>query len=142
MLKNMTDMRKLVTGLTRLLIAKGAVIGRLRKRAKEEGGTVEAYIGDVEGDSLFMCPFILVLTSFLRPYPAVAKQFVSLRVHPFALPTGLSVSSQCFICVYEGENGSGDLGAVSYRDLNPANAVYHQWVIVLLSLVPYSRPLS
>ncbi|KAE8537631.1 hypothetical protein D1P53_005687 [Cryptococcus gattii VGV] len=51
MLKNMTDMRKLVTGLTRLLIAKGAVIGRLRKRAKEEGGTVEAYIGDVEGDS-------------------------------------------------------------------------------------------
>lgn len=50
MLKNMTDMRKLVTGLTRLLIAKGAVIGRLRKRAKEEGGTVEAYIGDVEGD--------------------------------------------------------------------------------------------
>lgn len=88
-----------------------------------------------------MRPFILVLTSSLRPYSAVAKQFVSLRVHPFALPTGLSVSSQCIICVYEGENRSGDLGAVSYRDLYPANAVYHQCVIVLLSRIP-SRPLS
>lgn len=88
-----------------------------------------------------MRPFILVLTSSLRPYSAVAKQFVSLRVHPFALPTGLPVSSQCIICVYEGENRSGDLGAVSHRDLYPANAVYHQWVIVLLCRVP-SRPLS
>lgn len=86
-----------------------------------------------------MRPFIVVLTSSLRPYSAVAKQFVSLRVHPFALPTGLSVSSQCIICVYEGENRSGDLGAVSYRDLYPANAVYHQWVIVLLSRVPSVR---
>lgn len=54
MLKNMTDMRKLVTGLTRLLSAKGTVIGRLRKRAKEEGGTVEAYIGDVEDHILLL----------------------------------------------------------------------------------------
>jgi magnesium transporter len=50
MLKRITDMRRLVTGLTRLLGAKHQVIGRLRKRAKEEGGGVEAYIGDVEGE--------------------------------------------------------------------------------------------
>lgn len=80
MLKNMTDMRKLVTGLTRLLSAKGTVIGRLRKRAKEEGGTVEAYIGDVEGEiSPLIHAFIHLCVNFIfRPYPAVAKQFVSL----------------------------------------------------------------
>lgn len=89
-----------------------------------------------------MRPFIVVLTSSLRPYSAFAKQFVSLRVHPFALPTGLSVSSQCIICVYEGENRSGDLGVVSYRDLYPANAVYHQWVIVCFVVPRPFRPLS
>lgn len=51
MLKRITEMRRLVTGLTRTLGAKGAVIGRLRKRAKEEGGAVDAYLSDVEGES-------------------------------------------------------------------------------------------
>ncbi|WVR06776.1 hypothetical protein IAU60_003811 [Kwoniella sp. DSM 27419] len=54
MLKRITDMRRLVTGLTRLLGAKGAVIGRLRKRAREEGVTMEAYIGDVEDHILLL----------------------------------------------------------------------------------------
>ncbi|WWD17006.1 hypothetical protein CI109_101442 [Kwoniella shandongensis] len=54
MLKRITDMRRLVTGLTRLLGAKGAVINRLRKRAMEEAGTVEAYIGDVEDHILLL----------------------------------------------------------------------------------------
>ncbi|WVQ79655.1 hypothetical protein IAT38_001755 [Cryptococcus sp. DSM 104549] len=54
MLRRITDMRKLVTGLTRLLSAKGAVVGRLRKRASEEGGTVAAYIGDVEDHILLL----------------------------------------------------------------------------------------
>ena len=50
MLKRITDMRQLMTGLTRLLGAKHQVIGKLRKRAAEGGGGVEAYIGDVEGE--------------------------------------------------------------------------------------------
>ncbi len=50
MLKRMTDMKRLVTGLSRLLGAKSQVIGRLRKRGAEIGGGVEAYIGDVEGE--------------------------------------------------------------------------------------------
>ncbi|WRT66670.1 uncharacterized protein IL334_003630 [Kwoniella shivajii] len=54
MLKRITDMRRLVTGLTRLLGAKGAVIGRLRKRSREEGTTMEAYIGDVEDHILLL----------------------------------------------------------------------------------------
>ncbi|OCF43050.1 hypothetical protein I317_03143 [Kwoniella heveanensis CBS 569] len=54
MLKRITDMRRLVTGLTRLLGAKGAVIARLRKRARDEGVTMEAYIGDVEDHILLL----------------------------------------------------------------------------------------
>jgi Mg2+ and Co2+ transporter CorA len=50
MIKRITDTRKLVTGLSRLLHGKHAVVGRMRKRARLldfEG--VEAYIGDLEG---------------------------------------------------------------------------------------------
>ncbi|WWC89067.1 uncharacterized protein L201_003985 [Kwoniella dendrophila CBS 6074] len=54
MLKRITDMRRLVTGLSRLLGAKGAVIGRLRKRARDQGQTMEAYIGDVEDHILLL----------------------------------------------------------------------------------------
>jgi Mg2+ and Co2+ transporter CorA len=52
MIKRITDTRKLVTGLSRLLHGKHAVVGRMRKRARLldfEG--VEAYIGDLEGES-------------------------------------------------------------------------------------------
>lgn len=52
MIKRITDTRKLVTGLSRLLHGKHNVVGRMRKRAKLldfEG--VEAYIGDLEGES-------------------------------------------------------------------------------------------
>jgi hypothetical protein len=52
MLKRITDMRKLVTGLSRLLGTKHQVIAKMRKRAMEgDNGAVEAYIGDVEGES-------------------------------------------------------------------------------------------
>lgn len=57
MIKRITDTRKLVTGLSRLLHGKHAVVGRMRKRAKVldfEG--VEAYIGDLEGGSLACLP--------------------------------------------------------------------------------------
>ena len=50
MLKRITDMRKLVTGLTRTLGSKAQVVAKLRKRAADTGGGVEAYIGDVEGE--------------------------------------------------------------------------------------------
>jgi magnesium transporter len=58
MIKRITDTRKLVTGLSRLLHGKHNVVGRMRKRARLldfEG--VEAYIGDLEGQ--FLCGFSL-----------------------------------------------------------------------------------
>ncbi|ORY26334.1 hypothetical protein BCR39DRAFT_498322 [Naematelia encephala] len=55
MLKRITDMRRLVTGLTRLLGAKHQVIGRLRKRARDGGSSaVDAYMGDVEDHILLL----------------------------------------------------------------------------------------
>lgn len=49
MLRRMTDIRRLTTGLTRLLGSKYQVITRLKRRAAENGGEVSAYIGDVQG---------------------------------------------------------------------------------------------
>ncbi|KAJ9107477.1 hypothetical protein QFC21_000930 [Naganishia friedmannii] len=48
LLQRMTEMRRLVTGLTRLLGAKHQVIKRLRKRAAIKGGEVGVYISDVQ----------------------------------------------------------------------------------------------
>ena len=64
MLRRMMMTRKLVTGLSRLLGAKNQVIGKLRKRAKESGGGVEAYIGDVEDH-------VLLLQTSLNHYEAM-----------------------------------------------------------------------
>ncbi len=50
MLRKMTEMRRLVNGLTRLLGFKHQVVSRLKKRAGNEGGEVGAYIGDVHGE--------------------------------------------------------------------------------------------
>lgn len=49
LLHRMTEMRRLVTGLTRLLGAKHQVVTRLRKRAAMRGGEVGVYISDVQG---------------------------------------------------------------------------------------------
>jgi magnesium transporter len=50
MLRRMTEMRRLVTGMTRLLGFKHQVVSRLKRRAGNEGGEVGAYIGDVHGE--------------------------------------------------------------------------------------------
>lgn len=50
LLHRMTEMRRLVTGLTRLLGAKHQVVTRLRKRAGSRGGEVGVYISDVQGE--------------------------------------------------------------------------------------------
>lgn len=49
MLRRITEMRRLTTGLTRLLGSKYQVVTRLKKRAAEQNGEVGAYIGDVQG---------------------------------------------------------------------------------------------
>ncbi|RXK39912.1 hypothetical protein M231_02846 [Tremella mesenterica] len=64
MLRRIMDTRRLVTGLSRLLGAKHQVIGKLRKRATESGGGVEAYIGDVEDH-------VLLLQTSLNHYEAI-----------------------------------------------------------------------
>ena len=50
MVRHMTQTRKLVTGLTRLLGTKHQVVGLMRKRVAEHGEGVEEYMGDVEGE--------------------------------------------------------------------------------------------
>lgn len=54
LLQRIVEVRRIVTGMTRLLGAKHQVVGRLRKRLEEgdgEGGEA-AYVGDVEGESI------------------------------------------------------------------------------------------
>jgi Mg2+ and Co2+ transporter CorA len=52
LLRRIVEMRRIVTGMTRLLGTKHQVVGRLRKQLAESGnGSVEAYVGDVEGGS-------------------------------------------------------------------------------------------
>lgn len=48
MLRRITDIRRIVAGLTRLLSAKLNVITRLKRRAKDGDAEVVAYIGDVQ----------------------------------------------------------------------------------------------
>lgn len=65
MIKRITDTRKLVTGLSRLLHGKHAVVGRMRKRAKVmdfEG--VEAYIGDLEGEYTIPIPIAFSMNCY------------------------------------------------------------------------------
>ncbi len=50
MLRRMTEMRRLVTGMTRLLGFKHQVVSVLKRRAGNEGGEVGAYIGDIHGE--------------------------------------------------------------------------------------------
>ena len=54
MVRHITHMRKLVTGMTRLLGTKHSVVGEMRKRVAEfgSGQGVDVYIGDVEGERL------------------------------------------------------------------------------------------
>lgn len=54
MVRHITHMRKLVTGMTRLLGTKHSVVGEMRKRVAEYGSGqgVDVYIGDVEGEVL------------------------------------------------------------------------------------------
>lgn len=62
MLKRMTATRRLVTGLSRLLIPKSEVVGRLKRRAEEVsggnwgvvGGEMVTYIGDVQGERVIL----------------------------------------------------------------------------------------
>lgn len=51
MIRHITHMRKLVTGMTRLLGTKHSVVGEMRKRVADRGSGqgVDVYIGDVEG---------------------------------------------------------------------------------------------
>lgn len=61
MLKRMTDVRRIVTGLSRLLSAKFQVMARLKKRADKGDAEVIAYIGDVQDH-------IMMLQSSLSHY--------------------------------------------------------------------------
>lgn len=61
MLKRMTEVRRIVTGLSRLLSAKFQVMARLKKRADKADAEVVAYIGDVQDH-------IMMLQSSLSHY--------------------------------------------------------------------------
>ena len=93
LLRRITDTRRLVTGLSRLLGGKHQVIGRLRKRGAELGGGVEAYIGDVEGEILHSVNAVKT-DGMTRPCFVASDELVSLRIHPFTLSTSLSIPSK------------------------------------------------
>ncbi|KAL7415480.1 hypothetical protein BDY24DRAFT_383090 [Mrakia frigida] len=94
MLKRMTDTRRLITGLSRLLIPKSEVVGRLRKRAEEVsgrrsgwqhggvGGEMVTYIGDIQDHILSMQSTLLHYEQILsQAQPAYVSQLrVSLAV--------------------------------------------------------------
>jgi len=63
----MTDMRKLVAGLSRILGTKHHVVARLLKQSADKGGSIEAYMGDVEDH-------ILLLQNSLYHYEAMLSQ--------------------------------------------------------------------
>ncbi|TXT09019.1 hypothetical protein VHUM_02493 [Vanrija humicola] len=54
MLRSMTDMRRLVSGLSRLLHGKQSVVASMLKRAGESGNDVEAYLSDVNDHILLL----------------------------------------------------------------------------------------
>lgn len=53
LLQRIVEVRRIVTGMTRMLGAKHQVVGRLRKRMEDGDLNEAAYVGDVEGMSLF-----------------------------------------------------------------------------------------
>ena len=100
MIKRITDTRKLVTGLSRLLHGKHNVVGRMRKRARLldfEG--VEAYIGDLEGEAhsgfFLSAPSLGIRWKLIpRSYPSTRKIAQSPRIRTGALPARLPIPSQ------------------------------------------------
>ncbi|WWC62205.1 uncharacterized protein I303_104800 [Kwoniella dejecticola CBS 10117] len=151
MLKRITDMRRLVTGLTRLLGAKGAVIGRLRKRAREDGTTMEAYIGDVEDHilllqtSLYHYEYILshcqpaylshlnVSFSFAKggtDKAILALSTVTISILPMQLILGLfSMNANV------PHNGDADMDGHAHTDGTPSPLGYFAGIVVGIFLV-------
>ena len=56
LLQRIVEVRRIVTGMTRMLGAKHQVVGRLRKRMEDGDLNEAAYVGDVEGMSLLSTP--------------------------------------------------------------------------------------
>jgi magnesium transporter len=89
LLHRMTEMRRLVTGLTRLLGAKHQVVTRLRKRAALGGGEVGVYISDVQGKPSPTTSACTKLRSRTRSHHYVADISAPLRVYLVTLPAGI-----------------------------------------------------
>lgn len=133
MLKRITDTRRLVTGLSRLLGAKHQVIGRLRKRGAEIGEGVEAYIGDLEGDFVHIL-MLSELRGSYRSRTAAANELVPLRIHPPKLPTRLSLPPQRLLLLRPKWDGPSYPCAI-YRDhLRPGHAIRHRYAHIPIFL--------
>ncbi|WWC94542.1 hypothetical protein V866_001388 [Kwoniella sp. B9012] len=151
MLKRITDMRRLVTGLTRLLGAKGAVIARLRKRAREQGATMEAYIGDVEDHilllqtSLYHYEYILshcqpaylshlnVSFSFARggtDQAILALSTVTISILPMQF-----ILSLFSMNVNVPHNGDPDMNAHEHDDGTPSPYGYFAGIVIAIFLI-------
>lgn len=89
LLHRMTEMRRLVTGLTRLLGAKHQVVTRLRKRAALGGGEVGVYISDVQGKRICYVSHDSRTKILYRSHHHAANIPLALRIHPVALPAGV-----------------------------------------------------
>jgi Mg2+ and Co2+ transporter CorA len=151
MLKSITNMRRLVSGLSRLLGGKNAVVTSLLKRAHDSnaGGDDEAYLSDVHDHilllqtSLYHYEYILshcqpAYLSYLNVSSASARggtdmlilalSTVSIGILPMQLVTGLFSMN-----VYRPSNGDQDehLGA----DGKPAGFGWFAGIVVMVFVI-------
>jgi Mg2+ and Co2+ transporter CorA len=115
MVKHMTHMRKLVSGLSKLLGTKHTVVGLMRKRVAESGKGIDAYIGDVEGE-LFVSINQGNPGLKDRPHFAAPKQLAALRIHSVSLSTGLHCPFESRVSNRQGTIRPGHLGLVHRCD--------------------------
>jgi len=97
MIRHITHMRKLVTGLTRLLGTKHSVVGEMRKRLAEQSKGFDAYIGDVEGESMGRCgglaltaDHILLLQNSLMHYEYILSHCQPAYLSHLSVSFGMS----------------------------------------------------
>ena len=122
----MTEMRRLVTGLTRLLGAKYQVVSRLRKRAALGGGEVGVYISDVQGKPIRYAKHEDKTEILYRSYHYAANISSSLRIYPVTLPACIYGPSQRHLRHHPQWNFRSHFGIVGSRYRHLAIAITYQ----------------
>ncbi|KAL1411370.1 hypothetical protein Q8F55_002326 [Vanrija albida] len=111
MLRSMTDMRRLVSGLSRLLHGKQSVVASMLKRAGESGNDVEAYLSDVNDHilllqtSFYHYDYILshcqpAYMSYLRVANALSRGSTDILILSLSVVTVGILPMQCLVGMF------------------------------------------